>query len=52
MYGNLNMFRCAEMIDKMEDVCLVNIGRSVNEFEGLVGSVSMNCEGVRKVETS
>ena len=36
------------MIDKMEDVCLVIIGRSDPNFEWLVGSVYMNCEGVRK----
>ena len=40
------------MIDKMEDVCLVKIGRSDHNFEWLVGSVYMNCEGVRKEETS
>ena len=32
----------------MEDVCLVKIGRSDHKFEWLVGSVYMNCEGVRK----
>ena len=42
--------RCEEMIDKMEDVCLVKIGRSDHKFEWLVGSVYMNCEGVRKEE--
>ena len=36
------------MIGKMEDVCLVKIGRSDHKFEWLVGSVYMNCEGVRK----
>ena len=40
--------RCEEMIDKMEDVCLVKIGRSDHKFEWLVGSVYMNCEDVRK----
>ena len=34
----------------MEDVCLVKIGRSDHKFEWLVGSVCMNCEGVRKEE--
>ena len=34
----------------MEDVCLVKIGRSDHKFEWLVGSVYMNCEGVRKEE--
>ena len=38
------------MIDKMEDVCLVKIGRSDHKFEWLIGSVYMNCEGVRKEE--
>ena len=42
--------RCEEIIDKMEDVCLVKIGRSDHKFEWLVGSVYMNCEGVRKEE--
>ena len=42
--------RCEEMIDKMEDGCLVKIGRSDHKFEWLVGSVYMNCEGVRKDE--
>ena len=36
------------MIDKMEDGCLVKIGRSDHKFEWLVGSV--NFEGVRKEE--
>ena len=36
------------MIDKMEDVYLVKIRRSDHKFEWLVGSVYMNCEGVRK----
>ena len=36
------------MIDKMEDVCLGKIGRSDHRIEWLVGSVYMNCEGVRK----
>ena len=34
----------------MEDVCLVKIGQSDHKFEWLVGSVYMNCEGVRKEE--
>ena len=34
----------------MEDVCLVKIGRSDLKFEWLIGSVYMNCEGVRKEE--
>ena len=38
------------MIDKMEDVCLVKIGRSDHKFEWLIKSVYMNCEGVRKEE--
>ena len=38
------------MIDRMEDVCLVKIGWSDHTFEWLVGSVYMNCEGVRKEE--
>ena len=38
------------MIDKMEDVCLVKIGWRNHKFEWLVGSVYMNCEGVRKEE--
>ena len=42
--------RCEEMIDKMEDVCLVKIGRGDHKFEWLIGSVYMNCEGVRKEE--
>ena len=42
--------RCEEIIDKMEDVCRVKIGRSNHKFEWLVGSVYMNCEGVRKEE--
>ena len=42
--------RCVEMTDKMEDVCLVKIGRSDHKFEWLVGSVYMHCEGVRKEE--
>ena len=42
--------RCEEMIDKMEDVCLVKIGLSDHRFEWLVGIVYMNCEGVRKEE--
>ena len=37
-----------KMIDKMEDVCLVKIGRCDHKFEWLVGSVYMNCEGERK----
>ena len=32
----------------MEDVCLVKIGRSDHKFEWLIGSVYMNCKGVRK----
>ena len=40
--------RCEETIDKMEDICLVKIGRSDHKFEWLIGSVYMNCEGVRK----
>ena len=44
------LIRCEELIDKMEDVCLVKIGRSDHTFEWLVGSVYMNCEGVRKEE--
>ena len=28
--------RCEELIDKMEDVCLVKIGRSDHKFEWLV----------------
>ena len=36
------------MIDKMEEVCLVKIGRS-DKFEWLVGSGYMNC-GVCKEE--
>ena len=36
------------MIDTMGDVCFVKIGRSDHKFEWLVGSVYMNCEGVRK----
>ena len=42
--------RCEEMIDKMDDVCLVKIGRSDHKFEWLVGSVYMNCVVVRKQE--
>ena len=42
--------RCEEMIDRMEYVCLVKIGRSDHKFEWLVGCVYMNCEGVRKEE--
>ena len=38
--------RCEEMIDKMEDRCLVQIGRSDHRFEWLVGSVYMNCEEI------
>ena len=38
------------MIDKMVDVYLVKIGRSDHKFEWLVGSLYMNCEGVRKEE--
>ena len=38
------------MIDKMEVVCLVKIGRNDHKFEWLVGSVYMNTEGVRKEE--
>ena len=38
------------MIDKMEDVCLVKIGRRYHKFKWLVGNVYMNCEGVRKEE--
>ena len=34
----------------MEDVCLVKIGWSDHKFEWLVGSVNINCEGVRKEE--
>ena len=34
----------------MEDVCFVKIGRSDHNFEWLIGSVNMNCEGVRKEE--
>ena len=37
-------------IVKMEDVCLVKIGQSDHKFEWMVGSVYMNCEGVRKEE--
>ena len=44
--------RCEEMIEKMEDVCLVKIGQSYHKFEWLGGSVYMNCEGVRKKRTS
>ena len=36
------------MIDKMENVCLVKTERSDHKFEWLVGSLYMNCEGVRK----
>ena len=33
----------------MEDVCFVKkIGLSEHKFEWMVGSVYMNCEGVRK----
>ena len=38
------------MIDKMEYVCLVKMGRNKHKFEWLVGSVYMNCEGVLKEE--
>ena len=38
------------MVDKMEHVCLVKIGRSDHKFEWLVRSVYMLCEGVRKEE--
>ena len=38
------------MIDKMEDVCPVKIGRSDHKFEWLVGCVYMNREVVRKEE--
>ena len=37
-------------MDKMEDVCFVKIWRSEYKFEWMVGSVYMNCEGVRKEE--
>ena len=39
-----NGIRCEEMIDKMEDVCLVKIGLSDHMFEWLVESMYMNCE--------
>ena len=42
--------RCEERIDKMEDVCLVKIGRSDHTFEWLIGNVYMNYEGVSKEE--
>ena len=38
------------MIEKMEDVCLVKVGRGDHKFDCLVGSVYMNCERVRKEE--
>ena len=34
----------------MEDVCIVEIGRSDHKFEWLVGRVYINCEGVPKEE--
>ena len=38
------------MIDKMEHVCHVKIGRRDHKFEWLVGSVYMNCLGREHLE--
>ena len=38
------------MTGKLGEVCFINIWRSDNKFEWLVGSVYNKCEGVRKEE--